>query len=73
MPVHEGHLEGVFEGSGIAIEHDYIEADSEDVIRELVAAGKGSCPCSSRSDADAMVREAGTAVICETSARPCCP
>jgi DNA-binding transcriptional LysR family regulator len=56
-------LEGVFEGSGIAIT-DYIEADSEDVIRELVAAGKG-VSLLKQSDADAMVRE-GAAVICET-------
>jgi len=56
-------LEGVFEGSGIAIT-DYIEADSEDVIRELVASGKG-VSLLKQSDADAMVRE-GTAVICET-------
>jgi len=56
-------LDGVFEGSGISIT-DYIEADSEDVIRELVAAGKG-VSLLKQSDADTMVRE-GTAVICET-------
>lgn len=56
-------LDGVFEGSGIEIT-DYIEADSEDVIRELVAAGKG-ISLLKESDADAMVRE-GTAVVCET-------
>ena len=56
-------LDGVFEGSGISIT-DYIEADSEDVIRELVAAGKG-VSLLKQSDADTMVRE-GTVVICET-------
>jgi DNA-binding transcriptional LysR family regulator len=56
-------LDGVFEGSGIGIT-DYIEADSEDVIRELVAAGKG-LSLLKQSDADAMVRD-GSAVICET-------
>jgi DNA-binding transcriptional LysR family regulator len=56
-------LDGVFEGSGIEIT-DYIEADSEDVIRELVAAGKG-VSLLKETDADAMVRD-GVAVICET-------
>jgi DNA-binding transcriptional LysR family regulator len=56
-------LDGVFEGSGISIT-DYIEADSEAVIRDLVAAGKG-VSLLKQDDADAMVRE-GTAVICET-------
>lgn len=56
-------LEGVFEGSGISLT-DYIEADSEDVIRELVGAGKG-VSLLKQSDADAMVRD-GAAVICET-------
>eukprot|EP00831_Metopus_contortus_P003449 TRINITY_DN11273_c0_g1_i2.p1 TRINITY_DN11273_c0_g1~~TRINITY_DN11273_c0_g1_i2.p1 ORF type:complete len:299 (-),score=85.88 TRINITY_DN11273_c0_g1_i2:43-939(-) len=56
-------IEGVFEDSGILIT-DYIEADSEDVIRRLVAAGKG-ISLLKQSDADAMVDD-GTAVICET-------
>ena len=56
-------LDGVFEGSGISIT-DYIEADSEDVLRELVASGKG-LSLLKESDAEAMVRD-GAAVICET-------
>jgi len=55
-------LEGVFEDSGIMIT-DYIEADSEDVIRELVTAGKG-LSLLKQSDADTMVRN-GNAVICD--------
>lgn len=56
-------LDGVFENSGITIT-DYIEADSEDVIRELVAAGKG-LSLLKESDAKAMVNN-GQAVICDT-------
>lgn len=55
-------IEGVFEDSGIMIT-DYIEADAEDVIRGLVAAGKG-ISLLKQGDADAMVAQ-GTAVICD--------
>jgi len=56
-------LEGVFEGSGIMPE-EYIEADSEEVIRRLVARGKG-ISLLKQDDANALVRD-GSAVICET-------
>jgi len=55
-------IEGVFEDSGILISN-YIEADSEDVIRQLVAAGKG-LSLLKQNDANAMVRE-GSAIICD--------
>ena len=55
-------IEGVFEGSGILMT-DYIEADSEDVIRQLVAAGKG-ISLLKQSDANAMVKE-GSAILCD--------
>lgn len=56
-------IEGIFEDSGITM-YDYVEADSEDVIRQLVAAGKG-LSLLKQGDADAMVA-AGTGVVCET-------
>ena len=55
-------IEGVFEDSGILIT-DYIEADSEDVIRQLVAAGKG-LSLLKQDDANAMAKE-GRAIICD--------
>ncbi|MDC0335343.1 LysR family transcriptional regulator [Pseudodesulfovibrio sp.] len=55
-------IEGVFEDSGIMMT-DYIEADSEDVIRGLVAAGRG-LSLLKQDDADAMVKE-GSVVICD--------
>lgn len=55
-------IEGVFEDSGIMM-GDYIEADTEDVIRQLVAAGKG-LSLLKQGDADAML-DAGTAIICD--------
>jgi DNA-binding transcriptional LysR family regulator len=55
-------MDGVFEDSGILIT-DYIEADSEDVIRQLVASGKG-LSLLKQNDANAMVRE-GSAIICD--------
>jgi len=55
-------IEGVFEDSGIMMT-DYIEADSEDVIRQLVAAGKG-LSLLKEDDAKAMLAE-GTVVICD--------
>ncbi len=54
-------VESAFEDSGIKME-DYIEADSEDVLRQFVAAGKG-LSLLKQFDADAMVK-AGNAVIC---------
>ena len=54
-------IEGVFEDSGILIT-DYIEADSEDVIRQLGAAGKG-LSLLKEGDACAMVAD-GTGVLC---------
>lgn len=56
-------MEGVLEDSGILMT-DYIEADSEDVIRQLVAAGKG-LSLLRQDDADTMV-EQGAAIICDT-------
>jgi DNA-binding transcriptional LysR family regulator len=56
-------VDGIFKDSGIAMTN-YIEADSEDVIRQLVAAGKGISVIK-QHDANTMV-SAGTAVICET-------
>lgn len=56
-------IDGVFEGSGISMTN-FIEADSEDLIRGLVAAGKG-LSLLKQYDADAMVKD-GTAVICDT-------
>lgn len=56
-------MNGIFEDSGIVMD-DVIGADSEDVIRDLVAAGKG-LSLLKQHDADAMVR-AGSAVICDT-------
>jgi len=56
-------IEGIFEDSGILIT-DYIEADSEDVIRQLVAAGKG-LSLLKQADADTMVKE-GSIIICDT-------
>ncbi|QGY39495.1 LysR family transcriptional regulator [Pseudodesulfovibrio cashew] len=56
-------MNGVFEDSGIIMDQ-CIGADSEDIIRELVAAGKG-LSLIKEHDALNMVR-AGTAVICET-------
>ncbi len=56
-------IEGIFEDSGI-MTTDYIEADSEEVIRQLVSAGKG-LSIVRQDDADTMVRE-GRAVICDT-------
>lgn len=55
-------IEGVFEDTGFFMD-DCIEADSEDIIRMLVADGKG-LSLLKQSDADTMV-QAGTAVICE--------
>jgi len=55
-------IEGVFEDSGIVMT-EYIEADSEEVIRQLVAAGKGISVLK-EGDADLLVRE-GKAVVCE--------
>lgn len=55
-------IEGVFEDSGIKMTN-YIEADSEDVIRGLVAAGKG-LSLLKQYDADAMVKD-GTVIICD--------
>jgi len=56
-------MDGIFEDSGIFM-HDYIGADSEDIIRELVAAGKG-LSLLKQHDADKMVNE-GLAIICKT-------
>lgn len=56
-------MDGIFEDSGIVM-HDCISADSEDIIRDLVTAGKG-VSLLKQSDADTMVK-AGTAVICDT-------
>lgn len=56
-------MDGIFEDSGIVM-HDCIGADSEDIIRDLVAAGKG-LSLLKQHDADAMVK-AGKAIICET-------
>ena len=55
-------IEGVFEDSGIRMTN-YIEADSEDVLRQFVAAGKG-ISLLKQSDADAMIKS-GEAVICD--------
>ena len=55
-------IEAVLKDSGIVL-GDYIEVDTEDVIRQLVAAGKG-LSLLKEHDADAMVA-AGTAVICD--------
>lgn len=55
-------IEGVFEDTGFFL-NDYIVADTEDIIRMLVADGKG-LSLLKQSDADAMVK-AGTAIICE--------
>ena len=55
-------IEGVFEDSGILMT-DYIEADSEDVIRQLVAAGKG-LSLLKQGDALCMVED-GSAILCE--------
>jgi DNA-binding transcriptional LysR family regulator len=52
----------VFEDFGILLT-DYIEADSEDVIRQLVAAKKG-LSLLKQDDAVAMVKE-GLAIICD--------
>ncbi|MFH1913238.1 MAG: LysR family transcriptional regulator [Pseudomonadota bacterium] len=46
---------------------DYVEVDSEDVIRRLVATGRG-ISILKQADAEALVRE-GSAVICDTG--PC--
>lgn len=56
-------MDTIFEDSGIVM-HDCIGADSEDIIRGLVAAGKG-LSLLKQHDADTMV-EAGTAIICDT-------
>lgn len=55
-------IEGVFEDSGIRMSN-YIEADSEDVLRQFVATGKG-ISLLKQSDADALVKS-GDAVICD--------
>ena len=55
-------MDALFAESGITIA-DHIEADSEDIIRGLVAAGKG-LSILKQGDADSMV-QAGTAVICD--------
>ncbi len=55
-------IEGVFEDSGIMMTN-YVEADSEDVIRQLVAAGRG-LSLLKQDDADTMVKE-GTVIICD--------
>ena len=55
-------IEGVLKDSGIFLS-DYIEVDSEDVIRQLVAAGKG-LSLLKEHDAVSMVT-AGTAVVCD--------
>jgi DNA-binding transcriptional LysR family regulator len=56
-------MDGVFEDSGIFMD-DCIGADSEDIIRDLVAAGKG-ISLLKQHDADKMVSE-GLAIICKT-------
>ncbi|CCH49425.1 LysR family transcriptional regulator [Pseudodesulfovibrio piezophilus] len=56
-------IDELFAGTGVSLS-DSIEADSESVIRELVAAGKG-LSIIKESDAEAMCRS-GQAVICET-------
>lgn len=55
-------MEGVFEETGIVMDN-YIEADSEDVLRQFVSAGKG-ISLLKQFDADAMVK-AGDAVVCD--------
>lgn len=56
-------MDGIFEGTGIVMD-ECIGADSEDVIRGLVAAGKG-LSLLKQHDAENLVN-AGKAVICET-------
>lgn len=55
-------LDAMFAESGITLP-DSIEADSEDIVRQLVAAGKG-VSLLRKDDAEAMVKN-GTAVICD--------
>lgn len=55
-------MDAVFEDTGIAMA-DCIEADSEDIIRQLVAAGKG-VSLLKEVDAETMVSQ-GRAVICD--------
>lgn len=56
-------MDALFAESGITMA-DSIEADSEDIVRQLVAAGKG-VSLLRKDDAEAMV-DNGTAVICDT-------
>lgn len=55
-------VEKLFDDSGV-LAANYVEADSEDVIRQLVAAGKG-VSLLKQGDANAMVKE-GSAIICD--------
>lgn len=55
-------VEDVFRESGIVL-NEYIEADTEDVIRRLVSAGKG-LSLLKQGDARALVDE-GTGIICD--------
>ena len=55
-------VEDIFRDSGIML-NEYIEADTEEVIRRLVAAGKG-LSLLKQGDAQALV-DAGTGIICE--------